>query len=180
MLMSHLSAKNGTRKVIEQKALESTLHGTSAIVGIIAFGSDEAHGIVGDMEGDALFFKTVGDAPNLQPDNLLNLTAFQGGEHEDIVNAVDKLRPQSGDGGTGRRDAGLGEGSHQAFASGFAAVAHSLGIFTGEEVGGHDDNRVLEIDRATLIVGQAAVVKHLQEDVEHIGVRLFDFVEEHD
>ena len=48
------------------------------------------------------------------------------------------------------------------------------------DVGGHDDHGVAEVDRAALAVGQAAVVEDLQEDVEDLGVRLLDLVEEDD
>ena len=48
------------------------------------------------------------------------------------------------------------------------------------EVRGHDDQRVAEIDRAALAVGQAAVVEHLQQHVEHVRMRLLDLVEQHD
>ena len=44
----------------------------------------------------------------------------------------------------------------------------------------HDDDGVLEIDHAAFAVGQAAVVHHLQQDVEYIRMRLFDLIEEHD
>ncbi len=43
----------------------------------------------------------------------------------------------------------------------------------------HDDDRVLEIDDAAFAVGEAAIVHHLQENVEDVRMRLFDFVEEH-
>ncbi len=46
------------------------------------------------------------------------------------------------------------------------------------QVRGQHDQRLLEIDGATLTVGQHAVVEHLQEHVEHVRVRLFDLVEE--
>src|SRR5690606_15519371 len=48
------------------------------------------------------------------------------------------------------------------------------------EVGGHDDERVREVHRAALRVGQAAVVEDLEEHVEHLGVRLFELVQQHD
>ncbi len=48
----------------------------------------------------------------------------------------------------------------------------------GTEVRGHDDDRIAEIDRATLSVGQASVVQHLQQHVEHIRMCLFDLVEQ--
>ena len=42
----------------------------------------------------------------------------------------------------------------------------------------HHDHGVLEVDRAPLPVGQPAVVEHLQQHVEHVGVRLLDLVEQ--
>ena len=47
------------------------------------------------------------------------------------------------------------------------------------EVRGEDQDRVAEVDGAALAVGQAAVVEHLQQDVEHLRVRLLDLVEQH-
>jgi len=42
----------------------------------------------------------------------------------------------------------------------------------------HDDDRVLEVDRAALAVGQAPVVQYLQQHVlKDIGMGLFDLVE---
>ena len=38
--------------------------------------------------------------------------------------------------------------------------------------------RVPEIDRAALAIGEPAVVQHLQQDVEHVRVRLLDLVEQ--
>ena len=48
------------------------------------------------------------------------------------------------------------------------------------DVAGHDDDGVLEIHGAALAVGDAAVVEHLQQDVEDVVVRLFDLVEQDD
>ena len=48
------------------------------------------------------------------------------------------------------------------------------------DVRGHDQHGVLEVDRAALAVGQAAVVHHLQQDVEDVGVGLLDLVEQDD
>ena len=50
----------------------------------------------------------------------------------------------------------------------------------GAEVGGHDDEHIAEIDRAALTVGEPPVVEHLQQDVEHVRMRLLDLVEQHD
>ena len=45
------------------------------------------------------------------------------------------------------------------------------------EVGRHDDDRVLEVDRAALGVGQPPILQDLEQGVEDVGVRLFDLVE---
>jgi len=45
------------------------------------------------------------------------------------------------------------------------------------DVGGHDDHRVLEVDHATVVVSEVSLVEHLQQDVEHVGMRLLDLVE---
>ena len=47
-------------------------------------------------------------------------------------------------------------------------------------VAGHDDDRVLEVDRTALAVGQPAVVEDLQQHAPHVGMRLLDLVEQHD
>ena len=56
-------------------------------------------------------------------------------------------------------------------------LAHRLGA---ADVRRHDQHRVAEVDGAALAVGQAAVVEHLQQDVEDLGVRLLDLVEQDD
>ena len=66
-------------------------------------------------------------------------------------------------------------------------IAHSFGVLAfrlvdqklGAEVRGHDNQGVAEIDGVALTVGQAAVVEHLQQNIEHIRVRFLDLVEQH-
>ena len=60
-----------------------------------------------------------------------------------------------------------------------AAKARGRAAGRGTGVRGHDDDRVLKADHAALCVGQAAVVQDLQQGVEHVRVRLFDLVEQH-
>ena len=45
------------------------------------------------------------------------------------------------------------------------------------EVGGHDEHRVAEGHRVAEIVGELPFLQNLQEDVEHIRVRLLDLVQ---
>src|SRR5690606_3536695 len=46
------------------------------------------------------------------------------------------------------------------------------------EVGGHHDDGVAEVHGAALAVGEAAVIEHLQQDVEHVRMRLLDLVQQ--
>ena len=55
----------------------------------------------------------------------------------------------------------------------------TLGDVAGAEVGGHDDDGVLEVDHPALRVGQATFLEDLQQAVEDVGVGLLDLVEEH-
>ena len=45
---------------------------------------------------------------------------------------------------------------------------------------GQDDDSVLKVHGASLAVGDTAVVEHLKQDVEYIGMRLFNLIEQHD
>jgi peptidoglycan/LPS O-acetylase OafA/YrhL len=47
------------------------------------------------------------------------------------------------------------------------------------DVRGHDDHRVLEIDRSPLPVCDPSIIEHLQQHIEYFRIRFFDFVEEH-
>ena len=46
------------------------------------------------------------------------------------------------------------------------------------EVRSHDDDGVLEVHRASLVVCQMSIVEHLQENVEHVWMRFLNFVEQ--
>ena len=89
---------------------------------------------------------------DLDVDDLAQLLARERVELDDVVEAVDELRLEVGlDAGAAARD-----------------------------VRGHDQDRVLEVHGAALAVGEAAVVQHLQQDVEDVVVGLLDLVEQDD
>ena len=50
----------------------------------------------------------------------------------------------------------------------------------GAKVRRQHDQRLLEIDGAAVAIGQDAIIQHLQQDVEDIGVGLFHLVEQDD
>ena len=121
-------------------------------------------------------------ARQLDIDDRLDLLPAEGVEDDDLVDPVEQLRPEV-----------LADGVHHALADAdlrgrqlgevddTAAVGqHRIQEVLAAEVAGHDHDRVLEVDGATLGVGQPAVVEQLEQDVEHLRVRLLDLVEEDD
>ena len=44
------------------------------------------------------------------------------------------------------------------------------------DITGHDDDSVLEINRAPLTVGQPAIIEHLQENIEYIRMRFLNLI----
>ena len=61
---------------------------------------------------------------------------------------------------------------------GFHEADTALGQGFCTRVGGHDDDHIAEVSLATVVVGQSTVVHDLKQNIEHIGVRFFDFVEQ--
>ena len=47
------------------------------------------------------------------------------------------------------------------------------------QIARHDDDGVAEVNRTAMAVRQPSVVQYLEQHVEHVRVRLLDFVEEH-
>jgi hypothetical protein len=50
----------------------------------------------------------------------------------------------------------------------------------GADIGGEDDQRVLEVDAPARAVLHLPLVEHLEEDFVHVGMGLLDLVEQHD
>ena len=102
---------------------------------------------------------------------FINCASAQRLEHDDLVDAIQELRPEVPPQFVEHRRAHDG-------VLGLAALEIENPM--ASDVRGHDENRVLEVDRAALTVGQATVVEDLQKDVEDVRRGLLDLVEEHD
>ena len=113
-------------------------------------------------------------AAQLDVHNPFQLRLVEAVEDDDVVQAVEELRPEV------LAQFRLHLVLHRLpGADGILPVQEVLLNDRRTDVGGHDDNGVLEIDRATLAIRQSPVVQHLQQHVEDIRMRLLDFVEEH-
>ena len=51
-------------------------------------------------------------------------------------------------------------------------------LISGTRVGGHHDDDVTEVRLAAVVVGERAVIHDLQQQVEHVRMRLLDFIEQ--
>mmetsp|Transcript_46897 Transcript_46897/g.118173 ORF Transcript_46897/g.118173 Transcript_46897/m.118173 type:complete len:499 (-) Transcript_46897:1516-3012(-) len=124
------------------------------------------------LQVDVLLSQAFGDVGELQVHNARQLLLGEGAEHHDVVQPVEELGPEV-----------LANRAHNRALHAVAQHTRVAGPLHHElraQVGGHDDDRVGEVHGAALRVGEAAVVQHLQQHVEHVGVRLLHLVKEDD
>ena len=88
-------------------------------------------------------------------------------EHDQFIQAVDEFRLEL-----------HVHGVHHGLLLGFV-IQFGVHQELRAKVGGHDQNRVLEVHGSALPVGQAAVIEHLQQHVEHFRIGLFNLIEQH-
>ena len=103
---------------------------------------------------------------------LLDLGLGERLEQHDVVEPVEELGPEVG--------AHLGR--HELARVRLDLAVRADGVpdeVLRPDVGGHDDDRVAEVDGVSLRVGQPAVVQDLQHRVEDVRVRLLHLVEQH-
>ena len=172
-----LLPQDALRQGVLDVALDGTAQGTGAQRGVVALLGQVVLGRVGELEGEALAEELRLQPPHHQVDDLDDLGPGQLVEHDGVVDPVQEL-------GAEvllerlvhlllhllvrHRLAGLLEAD-----GGLAEVGRA-------QVGRHDDDGVLEVDRAPLGVGEAPVLQDLEQGVEDVGVGLLDLVEEHD
>ena len=84
---------------------------------------------------------------------------------DDLVNAVDKLRPQE-----------LTQRLHGLFLrllGQAAAKADAAALLAGACVGSHDDDGVFKIDDSPLCISDAAIIEDLKQDIQYVRMSLF-------
>ena len=99
-------------------------------------------------------------------------------EDYDLVDTVEEFRPE-------RCLERIGNGLlHSLIILGGFVCAESERIVCSRDsgsadVGGHDDDGILEVDLSALGIGKMPVLKYLKKDIEHVGMRLLDLIEKH-
>ena len=150
--------------------LQITLYRPCAVVRIVGLFGDESKRRICDAEFDIPVFESVSDIPERELYHALYLLLCERAEQYYIVDTVEELRPEA-----------CPELRHyhvlDSRVNG-AVLFHVVDEIGTSYVGCHDDYGVFEVDGAALIVGQAAVIEKLQQDVEHIRMSLLYLVEE--
>ena len=102
----------------------------------------------------------------------------QAVEHDDVVEAVHELGLEHALGFF--QQLALHVAVRVLFLGGRETEFARLADHVGADVRGHDDHAIAEVHLATERIGQVSVFENLQQHVHDVGVRLFDFVEQHD
>src|SRR5215470_9504630 len=157
------------RERVHDLFLDEPLQRPRAERRVVPAGRQRLLRLVRPRQGDAPVRDRPGEPLELDLDDLRDLLARQAVENDDVVDAVEELRTEVA--AQGLLDLRLD-----------LLLVHParLGDPLGAEVRGHDDDGVLEGHDPALPVRQPPVVEHLEQDVEDVGVRLLDLVEEHD
>ena len=107
-------------------------------------------------------------APQLDVDDGANLLAAERVEYHDVVHPVDEFGPEM-----------LRHHLHDRVLHGrIVRIDAQFLDDLAAEVRGHDDDGIAKIHRPTLAVGQPSVIEYLKQHVEHIRMRLLDFIEQ--
>ena len=169
--VAELAGEDLLRQRVLDLRQDRALERARAIDRVEAHVPQQFKGLFGQLQLQPALGQALLQPAQLDPRDLLDLVLVQRVEHDDVVQAVDEFRAEM------RLDHAHHRGLHLRVGL-RAAVGRQLLDLLRAQVGGHHDHGVAEVDRAPLAVGQAAVVQHLQQDVEHVRVRLLDLVEQ--
>src|SRR5690606_35332219 len=167
-------------RVLDQ-VLDDTSQRSRAVLRVVAALAEQVHRLDREVDGDLLLLELLADARQLQIHDLANLLLVERVEDHDVVDTVQELRSED-----------LPQLAQDTLAHRVVLVPLALLFVAGDaepealalhdllraDVRGHDDDRVAEVHSPPLGIGQAAVLKDLQEHVECLGVRLLDLVEQ--
>src|SRR5215210_293568 len=176
------AGRHGLREhLVRERVLDVALDGPAeracAHGRVPALLDEEVRGLLGEVHRQLPLGERLADPLEQQLDDGGDLLLRELVEDDDLVDPVQELGPEHllqlahdpglhvlvGDAGLvadGEPDAGV------------------LGDLRRAHVRGHDHDRVAEVHRAPLGAREASVLEDLEQDVEHVRVRLLDLVEQ--
>src|SRR6185503_2580279 len=143
----------------EHAALDGALQGTRAVHGIVALFNNPIFCRLCQDEVNLPIRKPLQEGRELNVDDVPDLAASKRVEKDDVVHAVQELRFEV-------RAHRLEQLAADSLVDGRLAALGPFGDVVTADVGRHDDDAVLEIDRTALPVRQSAIVEKLQHDVQ--------------
>src|SRR5215218_3613110 len=173
-----LAAQDHLAHGVFDHALQHPLERPGAERRIVAFFGELVQGLVRELYGHIALDELLAEALYLDLDDVAHVLALELVEHDDLVDPVQELGTEDLAQLAGDPTLHLLVGE-----SGVVrAEAQRLGLVDGlrPDVGGHDEDHVLEVHRTALRVGELSVLQDLQHDVEDVRMGLLDLVEEND
>src|SRR6202050_639104 len=152
-----------------QLSLNHPTQRTRTVRRVVAVLGEEVARRIGQFEIDLPIGEAFAQVFDLDIDDLAQLRLGQRMEHHDLIYAVEELGPEV-----------LTQHFERLSLSFLEVIALEFEDHLARDVRGHDDDAVFEVYCSPLTIRQAPIVKQLQEHVENIVMRLFDFVEQYD
>ena len=157
--------------------LDGTTEGAGAKLGAEALFDEELPALGGEGYRNVPLGETVGHAGEFDVHDVCEVLAGEGAEDDRVVEAVEELGAEV-----------VLHDAHQALLHLLIgllarlldeAQATLVADHLGADVGRENENHVLEVHVAAVAIGQAALFHDLEQHVEHIGMGLLDFVQQH-
>src|SRR5699024_3655608 len=155
--VADLASEQLAGELVTNRLLNQTTQRTSTIIWVVAALSEPVLGREIHIGFETALLQTRRQALQLDIDDTLKQFSRQWLKDNHVIKTINKLRLEC-----------------------LLHCCHDLlTVATGAKIRGQNDNRIAEIDGAALAIGQAAIVKHLQQDIEDIRVGFLNFIEKH-
>ena len=164
-----LAGQQPFRELVLQQPLDGSPERARPVLWVEAGVRQVLDRLVRHLQLHTLGMHSPRDPVEQQPRDLHQLLSVERAEHDDLVDPVEQLGPEA-----------LPQQVHQLVLQLLERlVAPRVRLdAVGPQVRGHDHDRVPEVDRAALAVREASVLEQLQQDVEDVGMRLLDLVQQ--
>src|SRR5579859_6961452 len=164
----HFSFENGKGHPVLHLALDDTLERARSELRVVAHIRQQCSSLIAQEQRDMALGQALAQQVELDIHNVQHLAVLNLVEDDHLVDTVDKLWSEA-----------ILAQAHTHYTLHLIFV-HAL-KFTQPghaDVAGHDDHRVLEVNRTALPIGQAAIVQYLQQHIKDFRRGLLDLVEE--
>ena len=169
------------RRLIGDRALDGPAQRPRAVHGVIPRGRERIERRIRHLQLHARALHARVDRVEELLRDLADVGARELVKDDDVVDAVEKLRPERLFQVGHDHAADLGVRAPGALARLLREAEAAAAVRDGlrADVRGHDDDGVAEVHLPPERIRELAVLHDLQQEVEHVLVRLFDLVEQH-